>query len=267
MFYNWFKSNVQVLNTILLVIIISQLIDYFNMRLINDKIIPVAYLVSIALLYLSFRESQRSNRIVISQKIYDEFYKKIEELQKENNEPVFSLNERFTYIKIPNNLKYKAFSSGLFEILKSINNEFERQKIYSINLNEIEADGSLTSIRSLTEEILIIKEKIRNYIDTCFTTLSLYKTINQSILEKEQKEILIRKLSYLSSDYISLCSKKYNKKLSTEKLVHLDLNLPEAKHVDGKWKIEKNTKIVQAVFYVPYNTMNELNKKYNIIFD
>lgn len=82
-FWSFVKSNVNIAIVILGLVILSLIIKYWDiewMDVINDKIIPLAYLVSVIFIYKAFRESQKSNVIAIGKVLYEKYSNEIASL-------------------------------------------------------------------------------------------------------------------------------------------------------------------------------------------
>jgi hypothetical protein len=84
--WTWIRSNIPILNTILMVIIIAQLMSYFDIKLINTTIMPVAYLVSIFLIFLTLKEHKIRNKMEIGRDIVEHYKTEMTQIIKTHNE-------------------------------------------------------------------------------------------------------------------------------------------------------------------------------------
>jgi hypothetical protein len=248
----------------LVIAVVSLYVLYFG-KYIGDKpinvLLALAAVVSSMFLWLAFRESRRGNNLIICQKLYDEFWFRIDELEKAMNTQVFDKDESFNrnYFNIPSKITYNAFESCLISILNSINKGIDDHNVYSKNWNTNTESGAFFNMQNFISDISQFKRKIGSYSDYCFEILSVYKKIDKSNLDLDQKSLLIERLYPLSSGYINFYVKIKKKEYSQLK----DLSIPDLKaNGENQWKVTLGNKIIPAAFYVPFNSIDELNSKY-----
>lgn len=184
----------------------------------NELLISLAAIFSSIFLFLAFKETQRSNRIVICQKIYDEFWNRIKDIEVRMNLIVFDAKEQqqMAHIRIDRVFSYNDFSDHSLKILQSINDRLVHYNVFSERFNGLldENPGQLTNIKNLIDEIEIVNFKFCLYSGKILSLREIYKDINTSMLEKEFKEILLRKLQPISKDFIDFGQKISDKKNS-----------------------------------------------------
>jgi hypothetical protein len=231
----------------------------------TDVLISLAAIFSSIFLFLAFKETQRSNRIVICQKIYDEFWNRINNMEARMNLEVFDEKEiqQLSHIRISRNFRYNNFSEYSFNILQIIKDRLVHYEVFSKRFNELldEIDGQLTNLKNLIDEIEIINYKFYRYFGTILSLKEIHKDIDGSILEKEYKEILLRKLTSISSDYLQF-GQKMNDPKSSELIF---LKVPKLKSDQNNiWSAEAEDFFAFEFFVSSYKEIDKVYKKYRI---
>lgn len=250
----------------LIIAIAGLYIIYFGKYIAEKPInvlLAIAAITSSIFLWLAFRESRRGNNLIIYQKLYDEFWDKITNQEKIMGTRVFSNNESLNrnYINIPTNLTYRSYAISLIAVLKSFKKGIDDQSVYSKNWSNDTESGSFINLRNFIDNIKIIKESNNAYTDRIFEISSLYKKIDKSNLDIDQKTLLIERLYLLSQDYTNFCLKINKKEFLDLKSLTIPLLIGDN---ENKWRVSSGDNIIQGSFFVPYNTIDELNNKYRI---
>lgn len=191
--------------------------DIDELNLFANTISSVA---SIAILFWALNETRKSNNIIalqnkimMSQSIYDEYSKKIDQLNQEGDTNIFTNNElntiNETFALDASKITYKNFHTYASYIIFL----FDPQNVYYLKYIKLPKEEKLKIEENSIDQI----EKIYNFTHTLYRTfeqplyfqrdiLSLYKYILHSkFLMKQQKEQLFLKINDVNSKFMTFC--------------------------------------------------------------
>lgn len=215
-FKDWFLKNVSVLNSLLLIIVLALLIIDFGIYLTDKSInilVAIAAIMASFFLFLAFRESKKANDFNISQPLFEEFNYQIENLKLKSEE---DLLRDFTMNYINQHIKNKlvkphdiTFSKFIFP-LKKLYTEIAQTTLYNQYMERLgfadsaslpDDEDTIDKLKSLTIIFQGIQISILYLFHNYIRISRLYKSIDQSILFKIQKQILFSRLDKLCSEY------------------------------------------------------------------
>jgi hypothetical protein len=223
---SWFLKNVSVLNTLLILIVIALLIIDFGIYLTDksiDILILMAAISSTFFLFLAFRESKKANDYNISQPLFEEFEHQIRDLKLKSEEDLFN---DFTIKYINRYVKNElvephdfTFSKFIFP-LKDLYTEIAKTTLFNQCIERLglaesasipDDKDTLDKVKSFTILFQTIQISVLYLYHNYARIFGLYKSIDQSILFKIQKQILFAKLDKLCSEYEIISTAIINK--------------------------------------------------------
>ena len=270
--YVWWFNNVQLLNTILLIIIVAQLFFYWNIKFFNQTIIPIAYLVSVFYLIKTFRESQNRNKMEFGKGLYEKHAQNIFKMKNQiieeniigkkllpqyvsaakltsNNLNVINL---IIKIMIGNIGRHKEFST----YIKQLNN-----KDVSLINNKDESYTELNTQYKMIYDLLdSIGELARKF-------LGLYNDILQDkdFMSWEQSKLLSRDIDEFLSGYYLLCEEIIKKEdISGIYFINDIIKYKgfDENHREPPYAVEKDfSKLYPEYFTDFYREINKIKKK------
>jgi len=213
---DWFLKYVSVINTFLLINIVALIIIDFGINFTDKSLnilFAVAAIVTTFFLFLAFRESKKANDFNVSQPLFEEFNYQIENLKFKLEEDLlgdFTINYINRYIKNklikPHDI---TFSKFIFP-LRSLYNEISRNNLYMQYMEKLTLSNSVAlpddedicdKLKSQTIIFQDIQISILYLFHNYVRIFRLYRSIDQSILFKLQKQILFSRLDKISTEY------------------------------------------------------------------
>jgi hypothetical protein len=218
-YHLWYK-NVQLMNTILMVIIISQLISYFDIKLISNTIIPVAYLVSVFFLIRTFNETRNRTKMEIGKEISENYSARIQavisKFKKKNDEekkPFYLLNSP----EVEDTTGMIPASYKIINLVISFISGLEKYKYFIDRMNNRDAflfsvkNEDLVQLISYYADVQVI---LKLNFDFCGECVSIYDNINRDkeFMSEEQVKLLYREIDFHTQSYSQICRDIKNKK-------------------------------------------------------
>lgn len=217
---NWWYKNVQLLNTVLMVIIIAQLISYFDIKLINNTIIPVAYLVSVFFLIRTFNETRNRTKMEIGKEITEKYSERVQAVilifkkrNEEEKKPFSLLNSP----EIEDTTGMIPASYKIINLVISFISGLDKYKSFIERMNN--RDASLFSVKNENLDQLLlyyadVKVILKLNFDFCGECASIYDNIyrDKEFMSDEQVKLLYRELDFLTQSYSRICRDIKNKK-------------------------------------------------------
>ena len=228
------KKNVSIINTLLLIIIISLLIINFGI-LLSDKsidiLVALAAITSTFFLFLAFKESKKANDYNTSQPLFEEFDHQIEQFKAIAKDDLFSdftksyINRYIKKDLLKNNeITYSKFIYPL----KNLYKEITKTAIYDQYMSKLGFAKS-TLIPNDTDDIILVQsmtiifQGIQISILLLFNNYKriyrLYESIDKSVLFISQKQILFTRLDKLYQEYEIISKAMIDKDPELEKVI------------------------------------------------
>lgn len=213
-FWSFVKSNVNIAIVILGLVILSLIITYWDvewMNLINDKIIPLAYLVSVIFIYKAFRESKKSNVIAIGKVLYEKYSSEITSLSNWLNKI-----ETIGHIFTNKQERIKLNSSEVHGMKKKVEKivQFLRDIPEFKQYHQRIADNDETILRNyemaftvLVNDYTGLYRVLSDYQGHMMKYWSIYQSIyeNRHSMAQEHINLLIEELMIYFRDYKLIC--------------------------------------------------------------
>lgn len=213
---DWFLKYVSVLNAFLIINILTLIIIDFGINFTDksiDILVAVAAIITTFFLFLAFRESKKANDFNISQPLFEEFNYQIENLKFKLEEDLlgdFTIDYINRYIRNklikPHDITFSKFIFPLRSIYLEISrNELYKQYMEKLVLSDRVAlpddEDICDKLKSQTIIFLDIQISILSLFHNYVRIFRLYRSIDQSLLLKLQKQILFSRLDKISTEY------------------------------------------------------------------
>jgi hypothetical protein len=251
-------------------VIVLLLMDIFksNSNIGAKEIVTaVAAITSSFFLYLSFRENRKRLDILIHEPDFNILEKQVSEQEQKVNEEVFTykLNDITNPLNYPGEnlkrIKYNDFCIsiyGLFSHIQSLDSYkkcillLNNQDKVKLNWNDVPAAQRLSNALHTVE--LNISFLFDYYADLMF----LFDSIEKSLIIRERKVSLFKRLNKLHREYSLLLEDYYNEngigyKLREFKMIFVFLD--ELKIIGSGFDTN---------YLVPYTHINKINEKYGL---
>jgi hypothetical protein len=211
----WLMKNLSSILIFTFIIILAVLIDIYGTDISTNTvnvIVAVAAGASTFFLYLTYKESKKSNDLIIYKSVFDELNNKVTEKILKANAQVFS-NENSKYILETINsdnisvefVTYSLFIFDIFDVITFIKTKTKYADYIKLLDNKESAviPSKYISFTELNKQSLLINIIhngifliIINYIEIYF----IYNSIHTSSLHKSQKSLLINKLNSITDN-------------------------------------------------------------------
>jgi hypothetical protein len=259
---NWGNRNIQILNTILLVIIISQLITYFDIKLISSTIIPIVYLVSVYFIMKTFRETKNRNRMEIGKDIFEKHIKKFENFKIDTRK-----RDIFRELSIFQRDYIIDYTSDVFTwfepIVIALMEDLYITEEYVELFKSIDAEDQQL-LTSENEPFLSLNSKLSSMhfvLDSTFHVAcdcyDLYYDLleDKGFMSDEQIKLILRQLDFYFDSYSTLC-----KDLQTNDRLNNQV------FILGTFKFGKSfSRLIPINYFGPHEKVIRIKKKLNII--
>ena len=267
--WQFLQTNSDAIIVVELVVIISLIIKYFNVKLINDTLIPVAYLVSVLFIFKAFKENQKGNVIAIGKVLYDKFLNDI----KSSNELVNqqeAIGHIFFYgedrIELKSNDIYGMNSKvkSIMHLLQNID-EYkiisERIALKDESLMRSNENGVFYLAMNYTAVYRILKDFSGHMLKYWSIYQSIYE--NRHSIAQEHINLLVEELMLYFHAYILICEKiKDSQHTFNSNVLILNLNDFVLKRDDeSKFLRFRFSKIYDEHFSWAYDRIKETEKK------
>ena len=216
--YNWWYVNVQLLNTVLIIVLIGQLIFYFDIKLINSTILPIAYLCTVFFLIKTFKENQNRNRMEFGKEIYENYKKEIDFIKKSLYDKDKTLKFKLKMGNFDVEFPYSHIQKIVFDLNDSLKvlQETDSFKLFIKKMNK-QDDSLLESDDEELKKLLTYYKTMRRILNILFLLMTDYSFLYQKIYEDkklmsvEQIQMLVRDLNSCTYTYTCFCKEIENK--------------------------------------------------------
>lgn len=216
--FNWIRKNIEEINVFLFIIIITLFIIHFGVKINQESIdilVSIAAVVGTFFLYLAFRQSKRSNDLIINEPVVNDFEKRLAQLEKRFSQRViksdidadyFIKNFNYDELRIKQ-ITYKNFETEFRDLVLSITNDEKYIKYVgfiesSENRKYKAADTQEWQEMSILKTAFGLIEMYHSYIDFEFYDLFLICTeIQNSRIDFYLKERLLKRVYENAYEY------------------------------------------------------------------
>ena len=213
-FWGFVKSNVNITIVILGLVILSLIIKYWDiewMDIINDKIIPLAYLVSVIFIYKAFRESQKSNVIAIGRVLYEKYSSEITSLSNWLNKietigHIFTNKQERIKLNSSEVLGMKKKVEKIVHLLREIP-EFKAYHQRIVENDETILKNYETGFSVLVNDYTGLYRVFSDYQGHMMKYWSIYQSVyeNRHSMAQEHINLLVEDLMIYFRDYKLIC--------------------------------------------------------------
>ncbi|HPQ79572.1 MAG TPA: hypothetical protein PLG47_03920 [Candidatus Dojkabacteria bacterium] len=266
------QANSNAIIVVELVIIISLVIKHLDVKLINDTIIPIAYLVSIYFIYKAFKENQKSNIIEVGKVLYEKFLSDIVAIEN-----MIDRKDAFQHIFYYNQTRIELKSNEIFEmhskvkkILQFLKNIPEYQDVNDRirNKDETLLNSHEVGVSFLAYNYTALHKILTAYSSHMLSFWSVYDSIyhSRNSMAQEYITLLVERLMIYFHGYKLICRDIYeeNHYFDSTFLVLRDIPLPVGKVDD--FKQYTFSKIYPNNFTWVYETIGESESKLKLNF-